>query len=88
MTAWSAIHLADRSDLLDRARAEVASACDKYATDKAEPLLIQLATLPLEAWEKGLPFLDAVLRETIRLHMYACSTVAFGKKARRQLTHR
>jgi cytochrome P450 len=65
MSVWSLIHMAEQPKLLERARAEILEACRQYDTD--------LTGLPLDAWEKSFPFLDNVLRETIRLHMYVIS---------------
>jgi len=62
MSVWSLIHMAEQPELLERARAEVVEACRQYNT--------AIDALPLEAWEKSFPFLDNVLRETIRIHMY------------------
>ena len=66
MSVWSLIHMAEQPKLLERARAEVAEACRQYNTD--------INGLPLDAWEKSFPFLDNVLREAIRMHMYVGDT--------------
>jgi len=66
MSVWSLIHMAEQPELLQRARVEVAEACRQYDTN--------ITGLPLDAWEKSFPFLDSVLRETIRLHMYVVSS--------------
>jgi len=62
MSVWSLIHMAEQPKLLERARAEVAEVCRSYNTD--------ITGLPLDAWEKSFPFLDNVLCEAIRMHMY------------------
>ena len=67
MSVWSLIHMAEQPKLLERARAEVVEACRQYNTD--------INGLPLDAWEKSFPFLDNVLRESIRMHMYVISSV-------------
>ena len=52
---------------MKKARAEVIAAINKNSADKNAPLLDQLSSLPLEAWENDFPVLDWCLRDCIRL---------------------
>ncbi|KAJ9635517.1 hypothetical protein H2199_008520 [Coniosporium tulheliwenetii] len=62
-------YLAENPYWLSEARKEVAAAAAKYATDPNQPLVEQLAGLPLEAWESEFPLLDLCLRDSIRIQL-------------------
>jgi cytochrome P450 len=68
-TAWNLVYLAVNPQWKAKAFEEVKRAAAKYSSDKESPMVEQLSSLPLEAWETEFPFLDTVLTETIRLHL-------------------
>lgn len=58
-----AIHI----DWQDRIYSEVKAAAKAHSTNKDAPLVEQLASIPLEAWELLFPSIDLCLKETIRM---------------------
>lgn len=61
--------VAHRTYWQERMYAEVKAAATAHATKNA-PLVEQLASIPLEAWDSSFPSIDLCLREAIRLHVH------------------
>lgn len=61
---------------------EMRDTCSKYAADKKAPLVDQLCSLDMEAWENALPTLDNCLKDSIRLQAFGCM---FRRNAGRDL---
>lgn len=56
-------------DWQDRMYNEVKAAAQAHATNKDAPLVEQLGTLSLEAWEQSFPFIQRSFQEAIRMHV-------------------
>ncbi|TVY35052.1 Sterol 14-demethylase [Lachnellula occidentalis] len=69
--AWVLSYLAQSPEWLSRVRAEVSAAAAKHSThpDPSAPLIDQLSTLPIEAWESAFPTIDLCLKDSIRLQL-------------------
>ncbi|EON68791.1 hypothetical protein W97_08049 [Coniosporium apollinis CBS 100218] len=62
-------YLAQNPHWLSEARKEITAAGAKHSTNPDQPLVEQLASLSLEAWETEFPLLDMCLRDSIRLQL-------------------
>ena len=54
-----------KAQVLDEIKTSVA----KHTKDRTTPLIQQISSLPLEAWETEFPVINMVLTETIRLQL-------------------
>ncbi len=52
-----------------KALAEITSVAKQHSTDPTAPLLTQLSTIPLDAWERDFEVLDLCLKDSIRLQL-------------------
>ncbi|KAG8985093.1 hypothetical protein FRB93_006102 [Tulasnella sp. JGI-2019a] len=66
--SWTLCQLGTNPEWMAKARAEITQLGAKYTDDLDAPLLQQLCSVPLEAWESELPVLDHCVKETLRLH--------------------
>ncbi|KAJ8603560.1 hypothetical protein MRB53_042103 [Persea americana] len=62
-------YLAINPDWLEACRAELLQAIAKHSSGSSGSVIDKLQTLPLDAWEKEMPVLYMVLRESIRLNL-------------------
>ena len=70
IASWMVTYLAGLPEWRHRARDEAHALLSMYATTSStdtRDLAGQLATMPLEVWEKCTPVIDAVIRETLRV---------------------
>lgn len=81
--AWLLVYLADNPYWKDRLVQEMKETCSRCAADKSLPLVDQLSSLDMDAWENALPTLDNCLKDSIRLQAFGCM---FRRNAGRDMT--
>lgn len=70
---WVLVYLASHPEHLHTAREEVLSVARKHDPSGTLSVPDALANLPVEAWESSFPFIDACLRDSIRLQLVGCA---------------
>jgi cytochrome P450 len=61
--------MANHANWQDKIYGEVKAAAAAHSKNKEAPLVDQLDSLPLEAWEESFTFLELCFREAIRMHV-------------------
>lgn len=61
--------LAHHPDWQEKIYGEIKTAAKTYSTNKDAPLVEQLDSISLEAWDSSFPFIDLLLKEAIRHHV-------------------
>ena len=67
--AWILCYLGNSPVWRARALQEIEDIAAKYSLDTSIPLIDQLSSIPVEAWELEFKILDACLRDSIRLQL-------------------
>ena len=61
--------LAHHPEWQEKVYDEIKAAAEAHSTKKGAPLVEQLDTISLEAWDSSFPFIDLLFKEAIRLHV-------------------
>ena len=61
--------MAQHTDWQEKAYSEIKAVVKVHAMNKDAPLVEQLSSIPLEAWESDFPMIDRCFKEAIRLHV-------------------
>ena len=61
--------LAHHPEWQERIYCEIKATARAYSTNKDAPLVEQLDSISLEAWDSSFPFIDLLFKEAIRLHV-------------------
>ena len=69
IACWTLLHLSFHKEWKQKVVEEVNTIVETYTNTSSGPLHKRLSAIPVSAWEEGMPTLDLVLRESLRLAM-------------------
>jgi cytochrome P450 len=65
---WTLLYLGTNNEWKDKATVEVRNLIVTYTdTTSSEPISQRLSTIPISSWEDEMPFVESIIRETMRI---------------------